>query len=181
MPRVSAAAARRIERACDLELRLGEPDGEVSHVQLDCEGIHTIRWDDKLTCDVKRLPRWLVEWDKVVLDSRLQRTMKGSLPSHGSCQLNQFPRIELATGESRLASPSELCVLVAILLDMTCMRLPEEGADGLKEDKERLPDYVKVVHVLEAIDMTGETVRCCECGVAKCKTKHFSPSQIKNS
>ena len=147
------------KRSCDLDVYLGdkETDQRPSCVMFDAELNHTIKWDDEMTCALSRLPRWLTEWPTIMLDPELQRTGVARMKA-GMCVLGTFPQIQLPNGESRLATPNELCVMTAIILDLTCMRLPDEGAEGLRDDKERNPEgeaRENIRFVMDVVDITG--------------------------
>ena len=150
-----------LHRSCDLALRLGDDEDEVSaHVTFDATATHCIRWDDPLTAVISRLPRWIKEWPAVKNDPVLSSTGRAMLCANGTVALTTFPFIRFPSGETRLPSPGELCVLVAIMLDMTCMRLPEKAGD-LRRDTNRNPKCAddkdhELEYVMEVPDVTGE-------------------------
>ena len=109
---------------CDLEVSLCRPEDPHSYISLDTEFIHTLEWDDAISADLSRLPRWLTDWE-----TEPQLPPQPRLEGNGKCVLNAFPRISFHdSAEVRLATPEELCVLVAILLDLACMKLPSNAA-----------------------------------------------------
>jgi hypothetical protein len=108
---------------CDLEVSLCRPEEPKSYISFDTEFIHTIEWDDAISADLSRLPRWLTDWATEPPLPPLPL-----LGANGKCVLTTFPRISFQnSGEIRLATPEELCVLVAILLDLACMKLPSNA------------------------------------------------------
>ena len=154
----------RRPRHVDLNVHLGDDPAERSgNISFDVEGVHVIRWEDPITASLSRLPEWLTTWKAVRDDEQLQATGQAKLCGSGSCTLVIFPMITFQkTGETRVPTPSELCVLVAIILDLTCMRLPSHAA-GLVHDTERNPGCASkpeldIEYVMNVPDITGARV-----------------------